>query len=185
MLEGRKVNLKTVEKEDYQSLPEWFTNLGLTNDPLSAQQSTTDFEKENDVLGYEEKWFFIEKKDGSRIGFLGTHARAGKWLETLEIGYALNPAERGHGYCIDAMKAAIDDFARLEANAISLHFESAKQHLCTSRVPLRFHRETNSENRISQKLTRPLLMREETPQEWILTWGHWPEVYLHGTLRRE
>jgi hypothetical protein len=150
LLQGRKVNLRIVEKEDYPLLPSWFINLGLggRNNPLDAQQSTIDAEKNTRYWVHEEKWFFIEKKDGNRIGFLGTHV-SGKaldpsFLERLEVGYALDPAERGHAYCIDAIKTVVDDFcARVSFQTIA-----------------------NSENKISQRL-RPVLLREETEQEWI------------------
>jgi len=66
------VNLRVVEKEDLPLVAEWENNLGFIGEynPL-RQLSKGEIEKNYDKLGSEEKWFFIEKKDGGKIGFIG------------------------------------------------------------------------------------------------------------------
>ena len=65
MLEGKRVNLRVVEKEDlplvaeYENNPEFWGELAVY--PL-LQKSKVDFEKEYDKRPPEENWFFIEKK---------------------------------------------------------------------------------------------------------------------------
>ena len=110
MLEGTRINLKVVEKEEIPHLvdmtnrPEFW---GLYESPF--QRSRTEMEK-----GIEEwkgsKRFFIQKKDGSRVGLInlfevvpGFAAQFG-----LEIGYALSPEERGKGYCTEAVTLLLD-----------------------------------------------------------------------------
>ena len=102
MLVGKNVNLRIVEKEDLSLLLEWFNSLDFTGryDPVDTQQSKTDIEKKYEKLGSDEKWFFIEKKDGTKVGFIGTHL-----FGELEIGYALIPGERGKGYCTELSKS--------------------------------------------------------------------------------
>jgi hypothetical protein len=71
LLEGKNVNLRVVENEDLPLVAEWENNLGFIGEynPL-RQLSKGEIEKNYDKLGSEEKWFFIEKKDGRRVGFI-------------------------------------------------------------------------------------------------------------------
>ncbi len=74
------MNLRVVEKEDLPLILRWFNDpvfIGSCN-PLHAQQSKTEIEKEYDNLGSDEKWFLIEKKDGRKAGFVGTRV-VGSW----------------------------------------------------------------------------------------------------------
>jgi len=110
MLQGIKVDLKVVEKEEMAQFlelanrPEFW---GLYESPF--QRSRAEAEK-----GFEEwkgsKRFFIQLKDGSRIGFMvvfevvpGLPAQFG-----LEVGYALVPEERGKGYSTEALNLLLD-----------------------------------------------------------------------------
>jgi len=114
------VNLRVVEKEDLIQNAELVNNPGYFGEynPL-VQISKADLEKQHEKLGPEEKRFLIEKKDGNRIGGI-THFPAG---ENLEIGYVLNPSERGKGYGTEAVKIMTDylflskDIVRVQAHA--------------------------------------------------------------------
>ena len=101
MLEGENVNLKIIEKEDLSLVKEWMSNLdfGGEYEPIT-QESLADVEKEYDGLDGGQ-WFFVEKKDGSKIGYIAHYLAAGK---VTEIGYALVPNERGKGYGTEAVK---------------------------------------------------------------------------------
>jgi len=95
LLEGKNVNLRVCEKEDLPIVAEWVNNpeyFGVYN-PL-VQHSKSELEKEYDKLTPETMYFFIEKKDGSKVGSI-FHFSVGK---LLEIGYSLIPSERGKGY---------------------------------------------------------------------------------------
>lgn len=159
------MNLRIVEKEDLPLLLGWFSTLEFTGryDPLDAQQSVAEIEKKYDKLGPEEKWFFIERKNGNKIGFIGTHVFAGM----LEIGYALIPAERGHGYGTEASKIIVD-------------------YLFLSKSIVRIQAATNSENKASQKvLENAGFQREGTERKGIFVYGKWADLYLYGILREE
>ena len=93
MLEGKKVNLRVVEKEDLSLISEWFNSPdfdGIYN-PLVAQESKMDIEKDYEKLGSEKAWFLITKRDGTKIGYMGMGLVGPYWT----IGYALIPSERG------------------------------------------------------------------------------------------
>jgi RimJ/RimL family protein N-acetyltransferase len=56
------------------------------------------------------KPFFIEKKDGTKIGFI-CHFHVlhmGTGTKNTEIGYTLVPDERGKGYCTEALEIMVD-----------------------------------------------------------------------------
>jgi RimJ/RimL family protein N-acetyltransferase len=118
LLEGKTVNLRVVEKEDLSLLKEWRNNLEFTGQYQSMLQETMkDLEKQHESLT-DEKWFFIEKKDGTRIGTI-SHRTV---FKTQEIGSALLPSERGKGYCSEAVKIMVDylflskDIPRIQAH---------------------------------------------------------------------
>jgi len=70
LLEGKTVNLRIMEKEELPLLAEWLSSLEFLGEFLGLRQmSKTEAEKmlENP---YEMKDFFIEKKDGSKIGLV-------------------------------------------------------------------------------------------------------------------
>jgi RimJ/RimL family protein N-acetyltransferase len=119
LLEGKLVNLRVQEKEDLALVAEWLNNPEVSGayNPL-RQISRAELEKNYDNAPHENKWFFIEKRDGSKIGYMG-HFLVGKlW----EISYALIPSERGKSYCTEAVKIMVDylflskDTARIQAH---------------------------------------------------------------------
>ena len=105
MLEGKNVNLRVVEKEDLPMVAEWLNDLDFFGEynPL-MQMSKADLQKDYETSSADEKWFFIEKKDGNKIGNIG-HRSVGR---TQEIGYAVLPSERKKGYCTEAVKIMVD-----------------------------------------------------------------------------
>jgi ribosomal-protein-alanine N-acetyltransferase len=165
LLEGRTVNLKVVEKEDLPLLLEWRNNLEFNGryDPLPVQRSRAEFEKKYDSASSDQQHFFIEKKDGSKIGYIGTHLFGG----LLEVGYALVPAERGRGYATEAVKIMVD-------------------YLFLSRDIVRIGSATHVENKASQKvLENAGFTREGTERKGMYVWGEWADVYVYSILREE
>jgi RimJ/RimL family protein N-acetyltransferase len=104
LLEGKLVNLKVLEKDDLPLLADWSNNLEFFNDMWFPQMSKTEWEKRYDSFTSDTKWFFIEKKDGSRIGTV-FHFLNGNFME---IGYILVPNERKKGYGSEAVKIIVD-----------------------------------------------------------------------------
>jgi len=103
------VNLRIVEKEDLPLIVEWFNKPEIFGEynPL-IQMSRTEIEKDYGEKKLEQTEFFIEGKDGSRIGYIwhfNVMHPAGK---ILEIGYFLVPSERGKGYCTEATQLMVD-----------------------------------------------------------------------------
>ena len=111
MLEGKHINLRLMEKEDTSLLFEVFNKpeiLGEYN-PLK-QISRTDIEKypENTDIS-ETQIFIIEKKDGTKIGFINHFNVIWNGIgKLLTIAYCLLPNQRGNGYCTEAAQILVD-----------------------------------------------------------------------------
>jgi RimJ/RimL family protein N-acetyltransferase len=166
LLESKNVNLRVVEKEDLPLLLEWFNSLEFSGkyNPLDAQQSRAEIEKKYGNLGSEKNWFFIEKKDGRKIGFMRLDVfRRGCW----EIGYVLIPSERSKGYCTEAVQLAVD-------------------YLFLSTDIVRIQAGTDPENIASQKvLEKTGFKREGFLRKILLMWGKWADLYIYSILREE
>ena len=98
------MNLRVIEKDNLSLLADWSNNLEFFSDMWFPQMSKTEWEKRYDSLTPDTKWFFIEKKDGSRIGAV-FHFLNGNFME---VGYILAPNERKKGYGSEAVKIIVD-----------------------------------------------------------------------------
>ena len=121
MLEGRTVNLRIVEREDLPLAHEWMNTPEFMGEFVpSIQRTKEEFEKFGSSL-FAPKLFFIEKKDGSKIGLMNHFNSYLGMGELLEIGYFLAPSERGKGYCSEAAQLMVDylflsmDVSRIQA----------------------------------------------------------------------
>jgi RimJ/RimL family protein N-acetyltransferase len=104
LLEGKLVNLNVLEKEDLPLLADWSNNPEIFSDFWFPQMSKTEWERRYDSLRSGIKWFFIEKKDGMKIGTV-FHFLNGDFME---IGYILVPNERKKGYGSEAIRIIVD-----------------------------------------------------------------------------
>jgi RimJ/RimL family protein N-acetyltransferase len=120
-------------------------------------------EKNYDRFTPETKWFFIEKKDGTKIGTIGHFTHGKLWT----IGYSLLPSERNRGYCTEAVKIMVDylflsqDIARLQARTIV-------------------------GNKASQRVAEKAGFKKEgTIRKSFFTKGEWRDMLLYSILRED
>jgi ribosomal-protein-alanine N-acetyltransferase len=163
LLEGKKVNLRVVEKEDLLLLKEWKNNIEFIGKYQSVSQETMrDLEKQYDELT-EAKWFFIEKKDCTKIGIISYRPVFG----TQEIGYAILPSERGKGYCTEAVKIMVD-------------------YLFLSRDIVRIQAHIDARNEASQKvLEKSGFKKEGIFRKEYFVRGEWRDSCTFSILREE
>jgi RimJ/RimL family protein N-acetyltransferase len=158
-----------MEKEDTSLFAEWANKpevLGEYN-PL-LQMSRTEAEKMLDNPS-DVKPFIIEKKDGSKIGFIfHFHVlHLGTGTKQLEIGYSLVPSERGKGYCSEAVKIMVD-------------------YLFLSKDTMRIQAQTDQRNAASQKvLEKAGFKKEGTLRKNFFIRGEWTDDYIYSILRDE
>jgi ribosomal-protein-alanine N-acetyltransferase len=171
LLEGKLVNLRAVEKEDMPLLAEWFNNPEVGGEYEGLQQfSKSEFEKSFGTEDkHELKRFFIEKKDGTKIGliihFYVLHVAEG--IRQLEIGYFLLPNERGKGHGSEAVEVMVD-------------------YLFLSKDMMRIQACTDARNLASQKiLEKTGFKKEGTLRKSGFIRGELRDLHLYSILREE
>jgi RimJ/RimL family protein N-acetyltransferase len=164
LLEGKTVNLRITEKEDLPLLADWVNNPEYFGEYVwFPQQSRTEWVKRYDNLTSDTKWFFIEKKDGAKIGTIFHFPRE----KALEIGYSLVPSERDKGYCSEAVKIMVD-------------------YLFLSRELVRVQAITDVNNFASQRvLEKAGFTKEGIIRKSAFIRGEWRDGCLFSILREE
>ena len=164
MLEGKTVNLSVAEKKDLPIIGEWRSNPEFQGEyNILIQESKDELEKRYDNFRPDEKWFLIEKKDGTKIGLIVLEIEGG----VQEIGYGIIPSERRKGYCTEAVKIAVDYLFLL--------------------IPLvRIQAHTNVKNTASQRVLENAGFRKEgIVRKRIFVRGNWRDEFLYSILREE
>jgi RimJ/RimL family protein N-acetyltransferase len=164
LLEGKLVNLRIVEKEDLALITEWTNNPDFMDEfePIS-QENKAETEKYYEKLPPEKKWFIIQKKDGSKIGFIIHFPED----SLMTLGYVLAPKERNRGYCTEAVKLMVD-------------------YLFLSKDLVRIQAKTRLENKASQKvLEKAGFKKEGTVRKAMFIRGEWRDLFLWSIIREE
>ncbi len=163
MLEGKAVNLRIMEKEDLPVLQEWDNNPEFMGQYEELRQETkAELEKTYDNLK-DAQWFFVQKKDGTKIGYAAHFLAAGE----TELGYFIVPNERSKGYVSEAIKIMVD-------------------HLFLSRDIVRIQAKADPENLASWKaLEKAGFKREGVLRKTFYCRGEWRDDCLYSILREE
>jgi RimJ/RimL family protein N-acetyltransferase len=168
LLEGKNANLRVVEKEDLAFLAEWYNNPEVFGEynPL-MQISRTEMEKNYGEKKFGETEFFIEGKDGRRIGGMWHFNVIHPAGNQLEIGYFMVPTERGKGYCTEAVNIMVD-------------------YLFLSKNIERIQAQTDVKNFGSQKvLEKTGFKKEGTIRKPFFLGGQMRDSILYSVLREE
>ena len=157
-----------MEKEDLPLFAEWINKpefIGEYN-PL-RQISRTEIEKGFEKSSLEQGEFIIEKKDGSKIGYMWHFTSVHPAVKLLEIGYFLVPSERGKGYCTEAVNIMVD-------------------YLFLSKDIIRIQAHTELRNIASQKVLEKVgFEKEGTIRKSIFNRGEWRDANLYSILKEE
>lgn len=158
------MNLRVVEKEDLHLVAEWNNNLKVLGEFVwLPQQTRADWERKYESLGSQTNFFFIERKDGAKVGYIA-HFPAAEKLG-MEIGYILLPSERCKGYCSEAVQIMID-------------------YLFLSRDIVRIQAHTDISNLGSQRvLEKAGFKKEGTLRKSTFVRGEWRDNSLYSILR--
>ena len=158
------MNLRVVEKEELGSFTDFLNDLsvGSENMPI-LQQSRGKVAEKFDKLSSDERWFFVETKDGGKIGWI-SHSLIGG-CTTVE--YALVPAARNRGYGTEAVRIMVD-------------------YLFLSQNITRIQAEALTENSASQRvLEKAGFVREGIRRKASFVRGRWQDDVLFSLLREE
>jgi len=171
LLKGKNVNLRVAEKEDLALLAQWFNDAEFQGEyqDFPTQISKSQLEKRiSEPLSSPMQWvdFIIEKKDGTRIGWI-SHYIGSQNFGWMEIGYALIPSERGKGYGAEATQIMVD-------------------YLFLTKDIVRIQAVTNVRNVSSQRiLEKSGFKREGTLRKALYVRSEWADGYLYSILREE
>jgi len=162
------LNLRVMEKEDLPLFAEWINSPEFVGEYLPLHQSSiVEIEKTPETDPFEFKTFIIEKKDGSKIGYVSHYNMLHPSAKPLEIGYALVPSERGKGYCSEAVKIMVD-------------------YLFLSKDVVRIQAHVDVRNVASQKVVEKAgFKREGVLRKTAFVRGEWQDFYSYSMLREE
>jgi len=158
-----------MEKEELPIFVEWVNRPEVTGEynPLH-QMSRTQVEKMLDNPS-DFQPFFIEKKDGNKIGFI-CHFHVlhmGTGTRQLEIGYSLVPSERGKGYGTEALGIMVD-------------------YLFLSKDTMRVQVQTDLRNAASQRIIEKVGFKKEgILRKNLFIRGELRDCYIYSILREE
>jgi ribosomal-protein-alanine N-acetyltransferase len=163
LLEGNNVNLRIIEREDLPILHEWDNNPKFRGKYESPKQETM---AELEKFYYDMKdsqWFFVERKDGVKIGFIAHFLMAGE----TELGYNIVPTERRKGYASEAIRIMVD-------------------YLFLSKDIIRIQAKADPENLASWKaLEKAGFTREGILRKTFYCNGEWRDDCMYSILREE
>jgi RimJ/RimL family protein N-acetyltransferase len=126
------------------------------------QETKTELEKTYDNLK-DAQWFFVQKKDGIRIGYVAHFLEAG----ATEVGYFVVPNERSKGYVSEAIKIMVD-------------------YLFLSKDLMRIQAKADPENTASWKaLEKAGFKREGVLRKNYFSRGKWRDDCMYSILREE
>lgn len=164
MLEGKNVNLRIIEKEDLPLYAKWLNDPAFFGEYNPLEQTTkTEMEKNYDNTPQEKRRFFVEKKDGTKIGVVGAFPVG----DLLEIGFSLILSERGKGYCTEAAAILID-------------------YLFLSRSLVRIQATTDLRNIASQRVLEKVGFKKEgVIRKSMFIHGEWRDLLLYSILKEE
>jgi len=169
VLEGKLVNLRVMEKEDLPLFTEWITSAAESFGEYASpsQWSRVEMEKFLESTVFKTKGFIIEKKDGSRIGYIWHYNMIAPYMEMLELTYGLVPSERGKGYCTEAAQLMVD-------------------YLFLTKNIARIQATTHTKNVISQRVLEKVgFKREGVPRKTYYCRGKWTDMFIFSILREE
>ncbi len=160
LLAGTTVNLRLMEKEELRILADWLNDPEFMTE-YETQETVADLQKSFSRAG--SQWFFIEQKDGTKIGW------AAKYLEgdRVTIGYGVVPHERSKGYATEAATIIVD-------------------YLFLTKDIVRIQADTSTENKASQKVLEKIGFRKEgVIRKHFFSSGKWRDSFLYSILREE
>lgn len=161
MLEGKNLNLRIAEKDDVSLVAEWWKNpqyMGEHQDAMDISEAKLEKVMLKDTI-----FFIVEKKDGTRIGHVGSFP----WGRSMEIGYAIVPSERGKGCGTEAIQTMVD-------------------HLFLSKDIVRIQAPTETRNVASRRaLEKAGFSKEGIMRKSLYVREEYRDMYLYSILREE
>jgi len=108
LLEGKRINLRIIEKDDLEILHQWMNDIRFVGEfSFTRQRSMSEIQKSFSEYSPDIGSFMVEKKDGTKIGVFH-HFISKLFSDLVEIGYTIIPDKQGNGYCTEAVEIIVD-----------------------------------------------------------------------------
>jgi RimJ/RimL family protein N-acetyltransferase len=167
LLEGDKVNLRILEKEDFPLLAEWFNQPEVFGEYNPLHQVSLEEIGKIFSSPHEMKAFIVENKEQRKVGFIAYFYVLHPATRSLEISYSFIPSERSKGYGTEALNIIVD-FLFLSKDAI------------------RIQAQTDSKNLASQRILEKVGFKKEgVLRKSFFVRGEWKDSWIYGILREE
>ena len=154
------MNLRLMEKEELHIVAHWLNDPEFIGE-YESQESINELEKSFSRTG--SQWFFIEKKDGSKIGWAAKYLVGGQ----TTVGFGVAPAERGQGYATEAANIIVD-------------------YLFLTSSVVRVQADASTENKASRRvLEKAGFQKEGIIRRHFFSTGKWRDSGLYSILREE
>lgn len=171
ILTGKKIDLKLVEKEDYGAFfdrTQQWDFLGPFWPPMrhrTKAQAEAEFAAAPNPASESNRYFILDKT-GSPVG-IALHYLCSQNYNWMEIGYAVDSAQRGKGYAVEAAQILVD-------------------FLFLTRQIARIQAVVDTENSASVKvIERAGFTREGELRNAYWTRGKWKNAYLYSITSSE
>jgi len=169
LLEGKKVNLRILEKEDIPTYAAWMNNQEFVGEFfLAPQLSVSHIEKRLSEPSPDSALFIIESKKATKSGWITYfETRYGGYASSTEIGYMVTPEGRGKGYCTEAV-AIILDYLYLLREIDRIQALIAEENVASKRV-----------------LEKNGFKKEGVLRRLFYSLGKWWDTSVYSILREE
>jgi RimJ/RimL family protein N-acetyltransferase len=167
LLEGEKVNLRILEKEDEPLVVSWFNQPEVFGEYNPLFQVTIEelgklFSSPNEI-----KIFIIEDKKATKVGLVNYFYVLSPATRQLEIGYTLVPGERRKGYGTESLRIIVD-FLFLSKDVIRIQAQTDPGNLASHKV-----------------LEKAGFNKEGILRKSMFIRGEWKDVWIYSILREE
>ncbi len=167
MLEGRKVNLRILEHDQYPLFAEWMNRPEVFGRFNPLHQVTLDEVGRIFTGPHEMRPFIVEDKEGHKLGFISHFYVLHPASRQIEVGYSLIPGERGKGYGTEALELMVD-FIFLFKDTV------------------RIQAQTDPRNSASQRiLEKAGFKKEGVLRKSFFSRGEWTDSWMYSILREE
>ncbi len=167
MLEGKKVRLRVVERDDYPLVVEWFNQPEVFGRYNPLHQVTLDEVAKIFTSPFESRPFIVEDMGGRRVGLVGYFYALHPASRQLEVSYTFVPSERGKGYGTEAL-AILVDFIFLTKEAVRIQAQTDPRNVPSHRI-----------------LEKVGFKKEGVLRQTFFIWGEWTDSWVYSILREE
>ena len=167
MLEGKKVNLRVMGRDDYALLMEWLNQPEVFGRYNPLHQVNMDDVGKIFTSPHEARPFIVEDKEGVKVGFIDYFYVLHPASRQLEVGYSFIPGERGKGYGTEALEMMVD-FVFLTKDTVRIQAQTDPRNLASQKV-----------------LQKAGFIKEGVLRKAFFIRGEWTDSWMYSVLREE